>query len=221
MKAEGKGSKSPLTDSFLQLPEQQVRAARAARRHRRPGRGLVHGPVLRAVLPHHHAQARLPHRLHPDRRCRCCIGTPFFIFFGWLSDRIGRLKIILAGCLIAALTYFPLFAGADALRQPGARGATRQDADHGGGRPDCNFHIFVGPWSKFTDCDRAKDFLTKPGLSFESVPAVAGHERGDQDRRRSSSTGWDEAKYQAGARRRPAIPAAADRTQHQLADGRC
>jgi MFS family permease len=39
------------------------------------------------------------------------IGTPFFIFFGWLSDRIGRLKIILAGCLIAAVTYFPLFAG--------------------------------------------------------------------------------------------------------------
>src|SRR5436190_21686326 len=39
------------------------------------------------------------------------IGTPFFIVFGWLSDRIGRLKIILAGCIIAALTYFPLFAG--------------------------------------------------------------------------------------------------------------
>src|SRR5438105_11791566 len=37
------------------------------------------------------------------------IGTPFFILFGWLSDRIGRLKIILAGCLIAAVTYFPLF----------------------------------------------------------------------------------------------------------------
>ena len=50
-------------------------------------------------------------RLHPDRRSRCCIGTPFFIFFGWLSDKIGRLKIILAGCLIAAVTYFPLFQG--------------------------------------------------------------------------------------------------------------
>ena len=36
------------------------------------------------------------------------IGTPFFIFFGWLSGRIGRLKIILAGCAIAAITYFPL-----------------------------------------------------------------------------------------------------------------
>ena len=37
------------------------------------------------------------------------IGTPFFVFFGWLSDKIGRKPIILAGCLIAALTYFPLF----------------------------------------------------------------------------------------------------------------
>ena len=40
---------------------------------------------------------------------RCFIGTPFFIFFGALSDKIGRLKIILTGCLIAALTYFWLF----------------------------------------------------------------------------------------------------------------
>ena len=37
------------------------------------------------------------------------IGTPFFLFFGWLSDRVGRKPIILAGCLLAALTYFPLF----------------------------------------------------------------------------------------------------------------
>ncbi|WP_163313815.1 MFS transporter, partial [Enterobacter hormaechei] len=37
------------------------------------------------------------------------LGTPFFVFFGWLSDRIGRKPIILAGCLLAAVTYFPLF----------------------------------------------------------------------------------------------------------------
>ena len=41
---------------------------------------------------------------------------------------------------------------------------------------DCNFHIFVGPWSRFTTCDRAKDFLTKSGLSFRSVPAEPGQE---------------------------------------------
>ena len=51
MKEEGKGSKAPLTEAFAQLAERQARAARAARRHHGPGRGLVHRPVLRAVLP--------------------------------------------------------------------------------------------------------------------------------------------------------------------------
>ena len=52
------------------------------------------------------------------------IGTPFFIVFGWLSDKIGRLKIILAGCLIAALTYFPLFSALTHYVNPGARGVS-------------------------------------------------------------------------------------------------
>ncbi|HRK19466.1 MAG TPA: MFS transporter [Hyphomicrobiaceae bacterium] len=46
------------------------------------------------------------------------LGTPFFLFFGWLSDRIGRRPVILAGCLIAALTYFPLFKGLTSLVNP-------------------------------------------------------------------------------------------------------
>src|SRR6185295_7066121 len=98
---------------------------------------------------------------------------PFFIFFGWLSDRIGRLKIILAGCLIAAVTYFPLFAGLThyvnpALEEFAAKTPITVAAT------DCQFHLFVGPWSKFSDCDRAKDFMTKQGLSFKSVPAEPG-----------------------------------------------
>jgi MFS family permease len=53
-----------------------------------PGRRVVHGAVLRALLPHHHAQARLPHGVHVDG-ASLLLGTPFFIFFGWLSDSIG------------------------------------------------------------------------------------------------------------------------------------
>jgi hypothetical protein len=41
-------------------------------------------------------------------------------------------------------------------------------------RNTCNFHIFVGPWSKFSDCDRTKDFLTKQGLSFKSIDGAPG-----------------------------------------------
>ena len=58
MKAEGKGSKAPLTRQLPQVSEQQVRAARAARRDGGPGRRLVHGAVLRAVLPDDHAEGR-------------------------------------------------------------------------------------------------------------------------------------------------------------------
>jgi hypothetical protein len=93
--------------------------------------------------------------------------------FGWLSDRIGRLKIIMAGCLIAAVTYFPLFGALThyvnpALEEFAAKTPITVAAS------ECNFHLFVGPWSKFSACDQAKDYLTKQGLSFKSVPAEPG-----------------------------------------------
>jgi MFS family permease len=101
------------------------------------------------------------------------IGTPFFVVFGRLSDKIGRKKIIMAGCLLAALTYFPLFRGLThyinpALEEAAAKTPVAVVAT------DCHFHIFVGPWSKFTECDRAKDFLTKQGISFQSSELPPG-----------------------------------------------
>jgi MFS family permease len=101
------------------------------------------------------------------------LGTPFFIFFGWLSDRIGRLKIILAGCLIASVTYFPIFHGLTHYVNP-ALEEFQAKTPISVAATGCDFHLFVGPWSKFSDCDRAKDYLTKQGLSFESLPPVAG-----------------------------------------------
>src|SRR6185369_9538654 len=94
------------------------------------------------------------------------IGTPFFVFFGWLSDRIGRLKIILAGCVIAALTYYvnPDLYAFDAKTKVAVTVDPAQ----------CHFNIFVGPWSTFGDCDKAKDFLTKSGLSFTTAKGAAG-----------------------------------------------
>src|SRR5262249_21340718 len=96
------------------------------------------------------------------------LGTPFFIVFGKLSDRIGRLKTILAGCFIAAVTDFPLFRALAHYVNPDL------EAFHGrtpitisADQSTCHLHIFVGPWSKFSDCDRAQDLLTKSGLSFK------------------------------------------------------
>jgi len=60
----------------------------------------------------------------------------------------------------------------------------------------CNFHIFVGPWSNFTQCDRAQDFLTKSGLSFKIVGAP-GAKSVDMTVGSTKVDGWDAAKWSA------------------------
>jgi len=125
------------------------------------------------------------------------IGTPFFIFFGWLSDRIGRLKIILAGCLIAAVTYFPLFAALTHYVNPGLEAfAQKNPITVTADASTCQLHIFVGPWSKFSDCDRAQDFLTKAGLSFKKEAGAAGSAPSLQIGT-TKVDGWDAKNWQA------------------------
>jgi MFS family permease len=98
------------------------------------------------------------------------LGMPFFVFFGWLSDRIGRLNIILSGCFLAAVTYLPLFKQLALAVNPALSefqaanpAALRTDVK------DCNFHILIGPWSKFTVCDQVADSLTRAGLPFKTI----------------------------------------------------
>jgi len=123
------------------------------------------------------------------------LGTPFFLVFGALSDKIGRKKIILAGCLIAAATYFPLFRGLTHYVNP-ALEAYQKSTPISVAASDCNFHIFIGPWSRQSACDKAKDFLGKAGLSFESIAAISGEDVvtkvGNIDLH-----GWDPKKYEA------------------------
>src|SRR6266487_4585903 len=196
MKAEGKGSKAPLTESFLRYPNNKY--VLLALLGATAGQGVVWYTgqfyalfflTLTLKLDYLSAYALIGISL--------LIGTPFFIVFGWLSDRIGRLRIILAGCGIAAITYFPLFAGLTHYVNPDLEAfAQKNPITVSADQATCNFHIFVGPWSTFSQCDRAQDFLTKSGLSCKIV-SVPGSKSVDMSVGSTKVEGWDNAKWTA------------------------
>jgi hypothetical protein len=211
MKAEGKGSKAPLRDSFLKYPNNKY--VLLALLGATAGQGVVwYTGQLYALF-------FLVITLKLDGASTymliglaLLIGTPFFIVFGALSDKIGRLKIILAGCLIAALTYFPLFKGLTHYVNPALEAYQAANPITVAAK-DCQFHIFVGPWSRFSDCDKAKDFLTKSGLSFTSTDLPAGST--DNVITKIGNTelkGADEAQY-AAALKAGGYPAGADKSK--------
>ena len=172
MKAEGKGSDSPLVDSFLRYPNNKY--VLLALLGATAGQGVVWYTGQFYALFFLTITLKLDYlTAYTLIGASLLIGTPFFIFFGWLSDHIGRLKIIMAGCLIAALTYFPLFAGLTHYVNP-ALEAYQQTTPITVAAHECSMHIFITPSTKFSDCDRTKDFLTKSGLSFTSLPSVPG-----------------------------------------------
>jgi MFS family permease len=84
-----------------------------------------------------------------------------------LSDRIGRKRIIIAGCIAAVLTLFPIFRGLTHYANPALAEFEDRAAIVVEGR-NCHFNVFAKP---STDCDRVRDFLTKAGLSYESRDA--------------------------------------------------
>jgi MFS family permease len=196
MVQEGKGSKAPLTESFFHYPNNKY--VLLALLGATAGQGVVW------YTGQFYALFFLVITLKVDYLTAyqliglsLIIGTPFFIVFGWLSDRIGRLKIILAGCAIAAITYFPLFQGLTHYVNPDLEAfAKANPITVSADQSNCNFHIFVGPWSKFTDCDRAQDFLTKSGLSFKIIGAP-GSKSVDLDIAGTKVQGWDNAKWTA------------------------
>src|SRR6478752_4002262 len=159
MKAEGKGSKAPLTDSFLKYPNNKY--VLLALLGATAGQGVVWYTGQFYALFFLLITLRLDYLTgYILIAISLVIGTPFFVVFGALSDKIGRLKIILAGCLIAAVTYFPLFKALTHYVNPALETFQAANPITVAAR-DCEFHIFVGPWSKFSDCDKVKDFLTK------------------------------------------------------------
>jgi MFS family permease len=211
MKAEGKGSKAPLRDSFLMYPNNKY--VLLALLGATAGQGVVW------YTGQFYALFFLSITLKLDGATTytlialaVLIGTPFFIVFGALSDKIGRLKIILAGCLIAALTYFPLFKALTHYVNPALETFQATNPISVAAK-DCQFHIFVGPWSRFSDCDKAKDYLTKAGLSFTSTDLPEGS--ADNVVVKIGNTelkGADDAKF-AAALKAAGYPASADKTK--------
>jgi sugar transport protein len=206
MKAEGRGSSAPLTESFLHYPNNKY--VLLALLGATAGQGVVWYTGQFYALFFLTITLRLDYETaYLLIALSLALGTPFFIVFGWLSDRIGRLKIILAGCLIAAVTYFPLFHGLTHYVNPALEkyaAATPITV----AATDCAFHIFIFPTTHFSDCDKAKDLLTKSGLSFQSLPAT-GTDSVVTKIGNIEIKGFDAAKYNA-ALKETGYPGTAD-----------
>ena len=104
------------------------------------------------------------------------IGTPFFVIFGALSDRIGRKVIIMTGCVLAAVTYFPVFQGLTHFANPALERAVASAPVTVLADPaDCSFQFDPVGRTAFTQsCDVVKSSLAKTGVPYENEAAAAG-----------------------------------------------
>jgi MFS family permease len=106
------------------------------------------------------------------------IGTPFFVVFGALSDRVGRKPIIMAGLLLAVLTYFPLFHALTQAANPDlALAQAKAEVVVTAARRDCSFggNPVARAIDFRTSCDIAKRFLAQNSVSYKNASAMGGH----------------------------------------------
>ncbi|MGN6316795.1 MFS transporter [Trinickia sp.] len=175
IKAEGKTSKAPLTEAFGQWANLKVVILALI--------GLTAGQAVVWYTGQFYALFFLTQTLKVDGATAnilialaLLIGTPFFVFFGSLSDRIGRKPVIMVGCLIAALTYFPLFKALTHYANPALEAAEQKAPIVVVANPgECSFQFNPVGTAKFTSsCDIAKSALAKSGLNYANVAAPAG-----------------------------------------------
>ncbi|MFV3335360.1 MFS transporter [Pseudomonas sp. NY15437] len=175
MKEEGKASKAPLTESFGRWENLKVVIM-----------SLLGGTAGQAVVWYtgqFYALFFLLQTLKIDAQTAnlliagsLLLGTPFFVFFGSLSDRIGRKKIIMAGCILAALTYFPIFHGLTQFGNPDVFAAQEKNPVTVVADPSaCSFQFDPVGKAKFvSSCDMAKSLLAKRAIPYENLKAETG-----------------------------------------------
>lgn len=175
MKDEGKGSTTPLKDSFGKWPNLKIVLIALI--------GLAAGQAVVWYTGQFYALFFLEKILKVDGgltnimvAIALLLATPFFVFWGWLSDKIGRKPIILGGCLIAALTYFPLFHALTNAANPQLAAATASSPVTVYADPaDCNLQFDpVGKTVFNQSCDLAKSYLAKAGVTYSNLAAPAG-----------------------------------------------
>ncbi len=175
MKSEGKTSKAPLAEAFGQWSNLKIVILALV--------GLVAGQAVVWYSGQFYALFFLSNVLKVDGATAnilvamsLIIGTPFFVIFGTLSDKIGRKPIIMAGLLLAALTYFPLFSALTDAANPKLAAAQKSAQVIVTAAPgDCSFQ--GNPVAREIDftksCDIAKRFLAQNSVSYSNATATA------------------------------------------------
>ena len=175
MVAEGKGSKKPLADSFGRWSNLKIVILALV--------GLTAGQAVVWYTGQFYTLFFLEKTLKVDGALTnelvalaLLIGTPFFVFFGWLSDKIGRKPIIMLGCVLACLTYFPLFKALTSAANPQLAAAVASSPVVVAADPDdCSFQFDpIGKTVFNTSCDLAKSYLAKAGVTYANRPHSAG-----------------------------------------------
>jgi MFS family permease len=209
MKASGKASRKPLTDSFGNWAN--LKYVLLALFGATAGQGVVWYGGQFYALYFLQTSARVTDygTAYTLIATALGLGTGFFVFFGWLSDRIGRKPIIMAGLLLAAVTYFPIFHGLMHYANPALEKA-QANSPVTVAATGCTARFF-----KFTPatepCDKAREYLSNNGIAYTNVPPVEGQtvvvKLGDAE-----IDGFDAAQYKT-AIAKAGYPASADEAQ--------